>query len=172
MSLRNYLPRVHKLTDDLLIDPAFLQGSSCMFSSSFSLRSAVSKSDNSGPEREKKYIYIDMWACTVFNNYFTKSIFMACCWFYHRLSHIVFIFESIDWHVRFWFLIWNKIKAHYLQMSFSYNLLSHIRPVASRRAGVALAPPVLAQPGWQIMSTTVLWAPPDFQSLRRPCTWL
>ena len=67
MFLRNFLPRVHKLTDDLLIDPAFLQGSSCMFSSSFSVRLAVSKSDNSGPEREKNYINTDIGACTVFD---------------------------------------------------------------------------------------------------------
>ena len=42
-------------------------------------------------------------------------------------------------------------------------------------AGGALAPQFLAkqltlyQPVGQIMSTTVLQAPPDFQTLRRPC---
>ena len=44
-----------------------------------------------------------------------------------------------------------------------------------RGAGGAVAPQFLAeqltlsQPGGQIMPTTVLQAPPDFQTLRRPC---
>ena len=53
----------------------------------------------------------------------------------------------------------------------------HIRAVASGRARGALAPQLLAkqltltQLGGQIMPTTVLQAPSDFQILRRPCIY-
>ena len=46
-----------------------------------------------------------------------------------------------------------------------------------RRMRRALAPQFLAkqltlsQPGGQIMPTTVLRAPPDFETLRRPCSY-
>ena len=51
------------------------------------------------------------------------------------------------------------------------------RPVASGGARGALTPPpqfsakqlTLSKPGGQIIPTTVLRAPPDFQTLRRPC---
>ena len=55
--------------------------------------------------------------------------------------------------------------------------MTRLRAVASGGAGGAKAPPqffakqlTLSQPGEQIMPTTVLLAPPNFQTLRRPCS--
>jgi hypothetical protein len=64
------------------------------------------------------------------------------------------------------------------EIQCNLDLVTHIRPVASVGAGGALAPHFLAkqltlsQPGGQIIPTTVIQAPPDFQTLRRACIWL
>ena len=63
---------------------------------------------------------------------------------------------------------------------FNLQKLKHLgvsnQGCRKRGAGGALAPQFLAeqltlsQPGGQIMPTTVLWALPDFQTLRRACS--
>ena len=58
---------------------------------------------------------------------------------------------------------------------FQNEPILHVRAVASRGAGGALAPQFLAkqltlfQPGGQNIPATVLRAPPEFQTLRRAC---
>ena len=53
--------------------------------------------------------------------------------------------------------------------------LTKVQGVVPVSYGGAMAPQILAdqltlsQPGWQIMPTYLLLAPPDFQTFRRPC---